>query len=87
MPTRTSQGRIVNCLALFMILHSSVDASAAETSESPLGFLEMPEAKNGEWILKSPYGSGNAWGRPEMIRYLQLVCAEWHRRYPNAPTI
>jgi hypothetical protein len=87
MPTRTSYARIVNCLALFMMVHSPMNASAEGTSESPLGFTEMPEAKNGEWILKSPYGSGNAWGRPEMIRYLQLVCAEWRRRSPNAPTI
>jgi len=87
MPTRKSHSRTVSGLALFMVLHASVNASAAGTSESPLGFIEMPEAKNGEWILKSPYGSGKAWGRPEMIRCLRLVCAEWRRRYPNAPTI
>lgn len=51
------------------------------------GFVEMPPAPNGEWVLSSPYGSGRAWGREEMIRHLWIVCREWHRRYPDRSVV
>ena len=62
-------------------------ASADPIAKSAAGLMEMPESRNGDWILNSPYGSERAWGREEMIRHLWLVCKEWRRRYPDRPRV
>jgi len=62
-------------------------ASADPVSKSAAGLMEMPESRNGDWILNSPYGAERAWGREEMIRHLRLVCKEWRRRYPDRPRV
>ncbi len=72
---------------LVVLLQSAGSVFAIEVSRSSVGFVEMPESINNQWILKSPYGSEKAWGRTEMIRHLWLVCREWNRRYPDRPGI
>ncbi len=52
-----------------------------------LGYVEMPEAEDGSYILASSPGSNRAWGLPETIRHLQLVAREWHTRHPDGPVL
>ena len=55
--------------------------------ESPLGYVEMPESPEGDWVLTHRTGSGHNWGRPEFIRYLVMVAQEWRRRHPDGPVL
>ena len=48
---------------------------------SPKGFIEMPPAKDGSYLLAGKPGDNRRWGRPETIRALILVAKEWNRRY------
>ena len=83
-PTKAA---LVFTVTLLMLFALTKIAFAREYPKSSIGFIEMPESVSSEWILKSPYGSEKAWGRPEMIRHLTLVCKEWNRRYPDGPKI
>ena len=75
-------------IVCYFILTGGIIAAAGEEEIiSPVGFVEIPKAPGGEWILKSPYGSGKAWGRREVIRHLELVGREWQRRFPERPRI
>ncbi len=74
-------------ILLYITYSPSFGESVQHTPGSLVGFVEMPQAPNGEWLLKSPYGSGKAWGRNETIRHLWLVCREWYRRYPDRPRV
>ncbi|RMG08911.1 MAG: hypothetical protein D6731_20885 [Planctomycetota bacterium] len=54
---------------------------------SPKGYVEMPPADDGAWVLTHPPGSNRNWGRPVFVRYLALVAREWRRRYPDRPRL
>lgn len=60
-------------------------AHAQETS--PKGYIEMPQATDGAWVLTSPPGSGHNWGQPAFVRFLALVAREWKRRHPEGPVL
>ncbi|MBI4576713.1 MAG: SH3 domain-containing protein [Planctomycetes bacterium] len=57
-------------------------AGAADT-----GYVEMPPADDGSYVLVSPSGSDRSWGLPETIRYLRLLAAEWRHRHPGGPVV
>ncbi len=48
---------------------------------SPKGYIEMPPAKDGSYLLGGKPGDNRRWGRPETIKALMLVAREWNRRY------
>ncbi len=52
---------------------------------SPKGYIEMPEAEDGAWVLSARTGSGRNWGTPTFVRYLVMVAREWKRRHPDGP--
>lgn len=58
-------------------------ASAQETS--PKGYIEMPVAEDGSYVLTAKPGSGRNWGTPVFVRYLVMVAREWKRRHPEGP--
>jgi SH3 domain-containing protein/penicillin-insensitive murein endopeptidase len=71
---------IVGALALCLWAGA---ASAQETS--PKGYIEMPVAADGSYVLTAKSGSGRNWGTPVFVRYLVMVAREWKRRHPEGP--
>jgi hypothetical protein len=68
-----------------VLLGVAAPASAQEVS--PKGYIEMPQADDGAWVLTAPPGSGRNWGKPVFVRYLALVAREWKRRHPDLPRL
>lgn len=84
-----SVGRVRACVGALLVcgLSWALPPAARADDESPLGYVEMPAAEDGAWVLASPPGSGRNWGRPVFIRYLVLVAREWRRRHPEGPVL
>lgn len=69
-------------LALGLCLWTS---PALGQGESPKGYIEMPVADDGSYVLTAKTGSGRNWGDPVFVRYLVMVAREWKRRHPQGP--
>jgi len=59
--------------------------TAAAQETSPKGYIEMPVAEDGSYVLTAKTGSGRNWGTPVFVRYLVMVAREWKRRHPQGP--
>jgi hypothetical protein len=64
---------------------SLLGTSALGQETSTKGYIEMPKADDGAWVLTSRTGSGRNWGTPNFVRHLALVANEWKRRHPKGP--
>ena len=71
-------------LILLALLLAPVPAAGQESAK---GYIEMPVAPDGAWVLTHPPGSGRGWGTPTFVRYLALVAREWRRRHPDGPVL
>ena len=70
-----------------LALLAALTAAPARAQESSKGYIEMPQATDGAWVLTHPPGSGHNWGQPVFVRYLALVAREWKRRHPEGPAL
>jgi hypothetical protein len=76
---------VLTPLLLVCGLGSGLPAAAQETSSK--GYIEMPKADDGAWVLTAATGSGRNWGTTEFVRHLALVSREWKRRHPKGPFV
>lgn len=77
--------RRIAALALCLGALCAGAGPAAAQETSPKGYIEMPPAEDGSYVLTAKPGSGRNWGTPVFVRYLVMVAREWKRRHPEGP--
>lgn len=78
------------CAAAIALLAAAISLAPGGVhaqADPGTGYIEMPEAQDGSYVLASGRGTGHHWGREELVRYITFLAREWRTRHPDAPRL